>query len=48
VQELTRQYRIVGVPTIVFLDSAGRELNAQRLTGFEKPDAFLTRLKQVQ
>jgi thiol:disulfide interchange protein DsbD len=48
VQELTRQYGIVGVPTIVFLDSAGRELSAQRLTGFEKPDAFLARLKQVQ
>ncbi|MDQ6799831.1 MAG: thioredoxin family protein [Acidobacteriota bacterium] len=48
VQRLTQQYRIVGVPTVVFLDSSGHELDAQRLTGFEKPDAFLARLKQVR
>jgi thiol:disulfide interchange protein DsbD len=48
VQRLTQQYRIIGVPTLIFLDSAGHELDAQRLTGFEKPDAFLARLKQVR
>jgi len=48
VQELTKKYRIVGVPTIVFLDSSGRELDAQRLTGFEPPQQFLARLKQVK
>jgi len=48
VQELTKKYRIVGVPTIVFLDSAGHELDAQRLTGFEPPQQFLARLKQVK
>jgi thiol:disulfide interchange protein DsbD len=47
VQKLTKQYQIVGVPTIIFLDSTGRELNAQRLTGFEAPQQFLARLKQV-
>jgi len=47
VQKLTKQYRIVGVPTIVFLDSSGHELDAQRLTGFEPPQQFLARLKQV-
>ncbi|HYS52676.1 MAG TPA: cytochrome c biogenesis protein CcdA [Thermoanaerobaculia bacterium] len=48
VQKLTEQYKIVGVPTIVFLDSGGHELNAQRLTGFENPQAFVARLKQVR
>jgi len=48
VQSLTKQYSIVGVPTIVFLDSAGHELDAQRLTGFEGPQQFLARLKQVR
>ncbi|HEY6843213.1 MAG TPA: cytochrome c biogenesis protein CcdA [Thermoanaerobaculia bacterium] len=48
VQQLTKQYHIVGVPTIVFLDSAGRELDAQRLTGYEPPQQFLARLKQVR
>jgi len=47
VQQLTKQYKIVGVPTLVFLDSAGHELDAQRLIGFEPPPPFLARLKQV-
>ena len=48
VQKLTKQYSIVGVPTLVFLDSSGRELDASRLTGFESPKPFLDRLKQVR
>ena len=48
VKALTKQYRIVGVPTVVFLDSAGREVDAQRLTGFEPPQQFLARLRQVR
>jgi thiol:disulfide interchange protein DsbD len=48
VKELTQRYRIVGVPTVVFVDSSGRELQQLRLTGFEKPEAFLTRLQQVK
>jgi thiol:disulfide interchange protein DsbD len=45
---LTRQYRIVGVPTLVFIDSNGTESQAARLTGFEPPDAFLQRARQVK
>jgi thioredoxin-related protein len=48
VKELTQRYRIVGVPTVVFVDSSGRELQQLRLTGFEKPEQFLTRLQQVK
>jgi thiol:disulfide interchange protein DsbD len=48
VQKLTKDYSIVGVPTIVFIDSSGREASAQRLTGFENPEPFLARVKQVQ
>jgi len=48
VQALLQQYHIVGVPTIVFLDSSGRELGAQRLIGFEAPQPFLARLKLVR
>jgi thiol:disulfide interchange protein DsbD len=48
VQKLTKQYSIIGVPTIVFLDSSGRELEPQRLIGFEGPAPFLSRLKQVR
>jgi thiol:disulfide interchange protein DsbD len=48
VQKLTKEYAIVGVPTIVLIDSSGHELAARRLTGFEEPKAFLARLQQVR
>ncbi|HEX8255376.1 MAG TPA: cytochrome c biogenesis protein CcdA [Thermoanaerobaculia bacterium] len=45
---LTKQYAIIGVPTIVFIDANGKESPAARLTGFEPPDAFLQRARQVK
>jgi len=48
VRELTKRYAIVGVPTVVFLDSAGHEQQQLRLTGFEKPAQFLARSQQVK
>ncbi|HEX8618350.1 MAG TPA: cytochrome c biogenesis protein CcdA [Thermoanaerobaculia bacterium] len=45
---LTKQYAIVGVPTIVFLDANGTESKSARLTGFEPPEAFLERARQVK
>ncbi|MGZ8831001.1 MAG: cytochrome c biogenesis protein CcdA [Thermoanaerobaculia bacterium] len=45
---LTKQYGIVGVPTIVFLDAAGNEVTSARLTGFEPPEKFLERAKSVK
>ncbi len=47
-KELTKQYAILGVPTIVFLDSQGNEVSVERVTGFEPPDAFLQRLQRVK
>lgn len=41
------RYKIVGVPTILFLDGKGNELPSLRLEGFEKPDKFLSRMKGV-
>jgi thiol:disulfide interchange protein DsbD len=46
-QELRREYRIRGVPTIVFIDQKGREITSLRLVGFENKDAFLARLKRL-
>ena len=48
VQKLTRDYHIVGVPTLIFVDTSGREAATQRLTGFEGPQPFLARLQQVR
>jgi thiol:disulfide interchange protein DsbD len=45
---LTQQYAIVGVPTILFLDASGTESQAARLVGFEPPDKFLQRARQVK
>ncbi len=40
-------FKIVGVPTIVFLDAKGNEIPNLRLEGFEKPEKFLARMKGV-
>jgi thiol:disulfide interchange protein DsbD len=47
-KELTAQYAIIGVPTIVFLGGDGKEVPAARLSGFEPPEAFLQRAKGVK
>jgi thioredoxin:protein disulfide reductase len=41
------KFGIRGVPTVVFIDGAGREREEFRLEGFEKPPLFLGRMKQV-
>lgn len=41
-------YGIVGVPTIVFIDASGKERKDLRLEGFEKPEKFLARMKQIE
>ncbi len=43
-----QRFGIRGVPTVIFLDASGRELSELRLEGFEKPPAFLARMKQVE
>jgi thiol:disulfide interchange protein DsbD len=44
-----QRFGIRGVPTVLFLDGAGREVAKLRLEGFEKPAAFLEkRMKQVE
>jgi thioredoxin:protein disulfide reductase len=45
---LTKQYGVVGMPTIVFLDASGKEIPSLRLTGFEPPEPFLARAKQAR
>ena len=44
-----QRFGIRGVPTVLFLDSTGRELGKLRLEGFEKPAVFLEkRMRQVE
>jgi thioredoxin:protein disulfide reductase len=41
------KFKIIGVPTILFLDAKGDEMPGLRLEGFEKADKFLARMKGV-
>jgi thioredoxin:protein disulfide reductase len=45
---LQQQYGIVGLPTVIFLDSSGNELVDRRLLGFESADRFLARLEGIE
>ena len=46
-RDLIEKYQVKGVPTIVFLDSSGRERGDLRLVDFRPPDEFLQRMKQL-
>lgn len=45
--ELEALLSIRRIPTVVFLDSSGRERTDLRLEGFEEPDLFLARLRRL-
>jgi thiol:disulfide interchange protein DsbD len=44
---IREQYNIRGVPTIVFIDKNGKELESLRLVEFEEADLFLERMKRA-
>ncbi|MCH8494882.1 MAG: thioredoxin family protein [Balneolales bacterium] len=46
-EELRQQFNIIGVPTIVFIDVTGEEVNRARVTGFLNPTAFLEKVSLV-
>ena len=48
VSQIRDRFDVIGVPTIVFLDSGGQERRELRLFGFEPAAAFLERMRQVR
>ncbi len=48
VSEALRRHEVVGLPTVIFIDSSGQERRDLRLTGFERANRFLERMRQVQ
>lgn len=48
VQEALRRHEVVGLPTVIFIDSQGNERRDLRLTGFERADRFLQRMQAVR
>lgn len=45
--EPIERFEVVGVPTVLFLDSNSREVTSARITGFVPPDDFLEALRMV-
>jgi len=46
-ETLLSDYRIKGVPTVLFLDKKGEEIRNLRLVDFEPPESFLIRMVQA-
>ena len=42
-----KRFDILGVPTVIFLNANGQEHSGLRVTGFEGPTHFLSRLRQI-
>ena len=47
VKAMYAKFGVKGVPTLVFIDAAGRELTELRGTGFEKKEVFLPKLRKA-
>ena len=45
--DLQQQYDVYGLPTMIFIDGAGKVLEDLTLTGFEKADPFLSRMQKA-
>ena len=46
VESLRNKFKIVGVPTVLILDSNGNEIN--RITGFVNAEEFIDIIKSIQ
>ena len=47
INNLRKEFKIKGVPTIVFLNSQGNELKELRLIEFEEADRFISRMNKA-
>lgn len=48
IKKLWKQYQIVGLPTILFVDKDGKVLKDKTITGFVNPEKYLRILKSVE
>ena len=46
-RQLREQYRIAGVPTIVFLNNSGQEIPNERVVGYISPDDLVDKIDRV-
>jgi thiol:disulfide interchange protein DsbD len=47
-EDLLRQFNVKGVPTVIFLDSWGKERRDLRLVDFLPADQFLVRMAEIR
>jgi thiol:disulfide interchange protein DsbD len=47
-EDLLRQFNVKGVPTVVFLDSGGKEHSDLRVVDFLPADQFLVRMAEIR
>jgi thiol:disulfide interchange protein DsbD len=47
-ESLLQEYGIKGVPTVVFLDTQGKEISKLRVVDFQSADKFLMRMKEAK
>jgi len=43
-----KRYSVRGFPTVIFVDSSGREVESARIVGFVKADEMLRRMESVE
>lgn len=48
INALFARYSVLGLPTVIFIDSAGQVLTTPRVTGFMRPAAFLEMMTSVK
>lgn len=46
--DLFARYNVYGLPTVVFIDAAGRVLESPRVTGFTPPERFVALMREVR
>jgi thiol:disulfide interchange protein len=46
-ESLRKKYGALGVPTLVFLDSQGKELEGMRIIGFEPKEVMLAAMNRA-
>ena len=47
VNAVLKEFNVIGLPTLVFFDKKGEQREDERVTGFEKADRFIERMKNI-
>lgn len=48
IRKIFDEFSVEALPTMIFIDTKGKENISERVRGFEEPDQFLSRLKKIR